>query len=289
MDLFTCAITLGVALNPISEGYIEYTTPSEQQNYICYANLTDYQNFLGSAGLSLGLFNEFIYADGDFTGSKDYQHVTVNAGLQCKFKNFTPYAECTAVYLNEEKKPFSDEDGRVNSFYSKELYAKAGIKITHQLIKNLDFFGDFSLGYDFINELGVNGEKYVESSSEWKDISKKCTYLEDMFRANLMVGLKFFKVLSIYAGIQSWQTIGYSSDTGSIFGGSTPCMIRNDIGCEFKTNFRHLNPFVTAHYFCQHPEKPFDYYNKTQHPEEYLSEQFNYNHMEIKAGLELKF
>ena len=57
----------------------------------------------------------------------------------------------------------------------------------------------------------------------------------------------------------------------------------------FKTNFKHLNPFVTAHYFCQHPEKPFDYYNKTQHPEEYLSEQFNYNHMEIKAGLELKF
>lgn len=289
MDLFTCAIALGAAISPISEGYIEYTTPAQKQEYVCYANLKDYQNILYDAGISAGLFNEFIYANGELTGNPEYKHITLNAGLQFKFKNFTPYIECSANYLDDEKSPHKESTYHITGFYEKELNAKAGIKINHELFKFFDFFGDFSLGYEIVNELGINIEKYDSENDIWKDTSKNCSYLEDMFRANLRIGLRLFKVFSVYAGIQSWQTIGYSEDTGSIFGGSTPCMIRNDIGFEFKTNFKRFNPYLKAQYFCQHPEKPFDYYNKTQHPEDYLSEQFNYNHMEVKAGMEIRF
>lgn len=289
MDLFTCAVALGAAICPISEAYIEYTNPEENQEYVCYANLKDYQNILYNAEVSAGLFNEFIYAGGEITGNSDYKHISLNAGLQIKFKSFTPYLECSANYLKDEKNPIKDDSYQIKGFCEKELNAKAGLKLEHQLFKNFDFFGDFNLAYEIINELEIDLEKFDNESDKWKEASKKCNYLEDMFRANLQIGLRFFKVFSIYAGIQSWQTIGYSEDTGSIFGGSTPCMIRNDIGFEFKTKFKTLNPYVKAHYFCQHPEKPFDYYNKTQHSSDYLSEQFNFNHMEIKAGLEIKF
>lgn len=289
MDLFTCAFALGLALNPISEGYIEYSTAANKQEYVCYANLKDYQNVLFNAGASFGFFNEILYASGDFTLNADYQHITYNAGVQYKFKDFVPYFELCGTYLNEEKNPYKSEVCNINGFYEKELSLKLGVKVDHQLIKNINFYGDFNISYEFINELGLDIERCDPVTKVWKDNSMNCDYLEDMFRANIKVGARFFNVFSIYAGIQSWQTIGYSEDTGSIFGGSTPCMIRNDIGCEFKTNFKRYNPFVSISYFCQHPEKPYDYYNKDNHSSDYLTEQFNYNHMEIKAGLEIKF
>lgn len=287
MELFTCALALGLALNPISEGYIEYSTPANPDYYVSYGDLKDYSHVLIDTSASVGFLDEIIYGNFSFTGLDKFQHITFGTGVQYKFNHFTPYFELYGNYLNDEKSPLKEKFFKSEGFSEQELGLKLGLKLDFQLVKVVNFIGDFNLGYEFNDELTLNSKSYLDN--EWKDTSITCDYLSDMFRVHVRIGAKFFNMVSIYGGLESWQIIGYSEDTGSVFGGSTPCMIRNELGCEFKTNFKHFNPYVNITYLCQHPEKPYDHFNKQNHPDDYLSEQFNYNNMEIKAGVEYRF